>query len=89
MQMSSAPDCEDVLRVAIDTSCKFIISDTTAAPFFFSELHLSKFDGIFIQLQSLAKYAQLGTNIAMGGLAIIYSSLLRKILGKLRAKRMK
>jgi len=69
-----SPKLDDVIKIAKNSSCKVLISDITSNPFAFNEADIRKHNGLFIQLQSLAKYVQLGTNISMGGLAMIHQN---------------
>lgn len=70
----NTPKIEDVIKLSRNTNCKVVITDITSNPFAFSETDIIKFSGLFIQLQSLAKYIQLGTNISMGGLAMFHQN---------------
>lgn len=82
------PLFEDLQNELKLTNCKYIIADTTLKPFIFSVQLLKKFEGTIIQLHSLTKYAQLGTNVSMGGLAIISKNSCNSICTEL-ANRMK
>lgn len=79
-------DWEEVLNIAQRSNCQYVISDTTSNPFAFTESYINRFDGIFVQLQSLAKYVQLGTNVSMGGLAIIHEKDTGKTCKKIAKK---
>lgn len=67
---------QQVITAAIEYNCKCLIVDATLRPIalFKNEYNIESFKGIIIELHSIAKFVQMGTNIAMGGLAIIHSN---------------
>lgn len=75
----------DVLALAKRASCQCVICDVTLAPFYFDGTRIHDIGADLIQLQSLAKFAQIGTNVAMGGLAMLHGKHAAALSDRMRS----